>query len=91
MFLSRFPLKVKVFTLFKKQTNKQQTGATLCLLSVSQVVAIRPNRRINHIPSTAEDEEEEEDHDDVVILEKKIRTSSMSEQALKVCLKEIKR
>ncbi|XP_031411257.1 lon protease homolog 2, peroxisomal-like [Meleagris gallopavo] len=56
-----------------------------------RVVAIRPNRRINHIPSTAEDEEEEEDHDDVVILEKKIRTSSMSEQALKVCLKEIKR
>ncbi|XP_054055828.1 lon protease homolog 2, peroxisomal isoform X2 [Rissa tridactyla] len=56
-----------------------------------QVVAIRPNRRINHIPSTTEDEEEEEDHDDVVMLEKKIRTSSMSEQALKVCLKEIKR
>ncbi|NWS44446.1 LONP2 protease, partial [Probosciger aterrimus] len=56
-----------------------------------RVVAIRPNRRTNHIPSTTEDEEEEEDHDDVVMLEKKIRTSSMSEQALKVCLKEIKR
>nr|XP_013796656.1 PREDICTED: lon protease homolog 2, peroxisomal [Apteryx mantelli mantelli] len=56
-----------------------------------QVVAIRPIRRINHIPSATEDEEEEEDHDDVVMLEKKIRTSSMSEQALKVCLKEIKR
>ncbi|KAM9508539.1 lon protease homolog 2, peroxisomal [Guaruba guarouba] len=56
-----------------------------------RVVAIRPNRRSNHIPSTTEDEEEEEDHDDVVMLEKKIRTSSMSEQALKVCLKEIKR
>ncbi|NXJ49190.1 LONP2 protease, partial [Spizaetus tyrannus] len=56
-----------------------------------RVVTIRPNRRINHIPSATEDEEEEEDHDDVVMLEKKIRTSSMSEQALKVCLKEIKR
>ncbi|XP_074769778.1 lon protease homolog 2, peroxisomal isoform X1 [Athene noctua] len=56
-----------------------------------RIVAIRPNRRISHIPSTTEDEEEEEDHDDVVMLEKKIRTSSMSEQALKVCLKEIKR
>uniref|UniRef100_A0A663DV70 Lon protease homolog 2, peroxisomal n=1 Tax=Aquila chrysaetos chrysaetos TaxID=223781 RepID=A0A663DV70_AQUCH len=56
-----------------------------------QVVTIRPNRRINHIPSVTEDEEEEEDHDDVVMLEKRIRTSSMSEQALKVCLKEIKR
>ncbi|XP_066183993.1 lon protease homolog 2, peroxisomal isoform X2 [Sylvia atricapilla] len=55
-----------------------------------QVVAIRPNRRIAH-GSITEDEEEEEDHDDVVMLEKKIRTSSMSEQALKVCLKEIKR
>ncbi|KFU89459.1 Lon protease 2, peroxisomal, partial [Chaetura pelagica] len=56
-----------------------------------RVVAIRPTRRINHIASTTEDEEEEEDHDDVVMLEKKIRTSSMSEQALKICLKEIKR
>ncbi|XP_062355936.1 lon protease homolog 2, peroxisomal isoform X2 [Cinclus cinclus] len=55
-----------------------------------RVVAIRPNRRISH-GSITEDEEEEEDHDDVVVLEKKIRTSSMSEQALKVCLKEIKR
>ncbi|NXM84480.1 LONP2 protease, partial [Oenanthe oenanthe] len=55
-----------------------------------RVVAIRPNRRITH-GSITEDEEEEEDHDDVVMLEKKIRTSSMSEQALKVCLKEIKR
>ncbi|XP_051485017.1 lon protease homolog 2, peroxisomal [Apus apus] len=56
-----------------------------------RVVAIRPTRRMNHIASTTEDEEEEEDHDDVVMLEKKIRTSSMSEQALKICLKEIKR
>ncbi|NWU75125.1 LONP2 protease, partial [Onychorhynchus coronatus] len=56
-----------------------------------RVVAIRPNRRISHVANTTEDEEEEEDHDDVVMLEKKIRTSSMSEQALKVCLKEIKR
>ncbi|NWI19065.1 LONP2 protease, partial [Crypturellus soui] len=56
-----------------------------------RVVAIRPIRRINHIPSATEDEDEEGDNDDVVMLEKKIRTSSMSEQALKVCLKEIKR
>ncbi|CAM2100997.1 lon protease homolog 2, peroxisomal [Caretta caretta] len=56
-----------------------------------RVVAIRPIRRISHIPGTAEDEEEDEDHDDIVMLEKKIRTSSMPEQALKVCVKEIKR
>ncbi|XP_054856187.1 lon protease homolog 2, peroxisomal [Eublepharis macularius] len=53
-----------------------------------RVVAIRPIRRITHI---AEDEEEDEDHDDVVTLEKKIRASSMPEQALKVCVKEVKR
>ncbi|XP_044843547.1 lon protease homolog 2, peroxisomal isoform X3 [Mauremys mutica] len=56
-----------------------------------RVVAIRPIRRINHVPGTAEDEEEDEDHDDIVMLEKKIKTSSMPEQALKVCVKEIKR
>ncbi|XP_006121239.1 lon protease homolog 2, peroxisomal isoform X2 [Pelodiscus sinensis] len=56
-----------------------------------RVVAIRPTRRINHIPGTAEDEEEDEDHDDIVMLEKKIKTSSMPEQALKVCVKEMKR
>uniref|UniRef100_A0ACB8EAB4 Lon protease-like protein 2 n=1 Tax=Sphaerodactylus townsendi TaxID=933632 RepID=A0ACB8EAB4_9SAUR len=53
-----------------------------------RVVAIRPIRRIAHL---ADDEEEDEDHDDIVVLEKKIRTSSMPEQALKVCVKEVKR
>lgn len=56
-----------------------------------RVIAIRPIRRITHIPGTLEDEEEEEDNDDIVMLEKKIRTSSMPEQAHKVCVKEIKR
>lgn len=56
-----------------------------------RVVAIRPIRRLNHIPGTSEEEEEDEDHDDIVVLEKKIRTSSMTEQALKVCMKEVKR
>ncbi|XP_029780668.1 lon protease homolog 2, peroxisomal isoform X2 [Suricata suricatta] len=56
-----------------------------------QVIAIRPIRRITHIPGTLEDEDEDEDHDDIVMLEKKIRTSSMPEQAHKVCVKEIKR
>ncbi|EHB12490.1 Peroxisomal Lon protease-like protein 2 [Heterocephalus glaber] len=56
-----------------------------------QVIAIRPIRRITHIPSTFEDEDDDEDNDDIVMLEKKIRTSSMPEQAHKVCVKEIKR
>ncbi|XP_036043513.1 lon protease homolog 2, peroxisomal isoform X1 [Onychomys torridus] len=56
-----------------------------------RVIAIRPLRRITHIPGTLEDEDEEEDNDDIVMLEKKIKTSSMPEQAHKVCVKEIKR
>lgn len=56
-----------------------------------RVIAIRPIRRITHISSTLEDEDEDEDNDDTVVLEKKIRTSSMPEQAHKVCVKEIKR
>ncbi|KAI5184184.1 lon protease homolog 2, peroxisomal [Manis pentadactyla] len=56
-----------------------------------RVIAIRPIRRITHIPGSLEDEDEEEDNDDIVMLEKKIQTSSMPEQAHKVCVKEIKR
>lgn len=56
-----------------------------------RVIAIRPIKRITHIPGTLEDDEEDEDNDDIVMLEKKIRTSSMPEQAHKVCVKEIKR
>ncbi|XP_015675222.1 lon protease homolog 2, peroxisomal [Protobothrops mucrosquamatus] len=56
-----------------------------------RIVAIRPMRRIGHIPGAMEDEEEDEDHDDIIILEKNIRASRMPEPALKVCLKEVKR
>ncbi|XP_021787623.2 lon protease homolog 2, peroxisomal isoform X4 [Papio anubis] len=56
-----------------------------------RVIAIRPIRRITHISGTLEDEDEDEDNDDIVMLEKKIQTSSMPEQAHKVCVKEIKR
>ncbi|RXM34624.1 Lon protease-like 2, peroxisomal [Acipenser ruthenus] len=62
------------------------------------VVAIRPIRKIGHFPGgqfsldTAEEaEEEDEDSDDIALLEKKIRSASMPEPALKVCVKEIKR
>ncbi|XP_012883335.1 PREDICTED: lon protease homolog 2, peroxisomal [Dipodomys ordii] len=56
-----------------------------------RVIAIRPIRRITHIPGILEDEDEDEDNDDIVMLEKKIKTSNMPEQAHKVCVKEIKR
>ncbi|XP_065781345.1 lon protease homolog 2, peroxisomal isoform X1 [Muntiacus reevesi] len=56
-----------------------------------RVIAIRPMRRITHVPGALADEDEDEDNDDIVMLEKKIRTSSMPEQAHKVCVKEIKR
>ena len=42
-------------------------------------------RRITHVPGALADEDEDEDNDDIVMLEKKIRTSSMPEQAHKVC------
>ena len=47
-------------------------------------------RRITHVPGALADEDEDEDNDDIVMLEKMIRTSSMPEQAHKVCVKEIK-
>ncbi|KAI4534190.1 hypothetical protein MG293_015050 [Ovis ammon polii] len=56
-----------------------------------RVIAIRPMRRITHVSGALADEDEDEDNDDIVMLEKKIRTSSMPEQAHKVCVKEIKR
>ncbi|XP_057567606.1 lon protease homolog 2, peroxisomal isoform X2 [Hippopotamus amphibius kiboko] len=56
-----------------------------------RIIAIRPIRRLAHIPGTVEDEDEDEDNDDIVMLEKKIRTSSMPEQAHRVCVKELKR
>ncbi|XP_058011640.1 lon protease homolog 2, peroxisomal [Ahaetulla prasina] len=56
-----------------------------------RIIAIRPMRRIGHIPGAMEDEDEDEDHDDIIMLEKKIRASRMPEQALKVCIKEVKR
>ncbi|XP_008150604.2 lon protease homolog 2, peroxisomal isoform X1 [Eptesicus fuscus] len=57
-----------------------------------RVIAIRPMRRVTHVPGALEEEEEEEeDSDDVVLLERKVRSSSMPEQARRVCLKEVKR
>lgn len=59
-------------------------------------IAIRPFRRLNQIPGKqfsidAEEDEEDDDVDDMAMLEKKIKSSSMPEPALKVCIKEIKR
>lgn len=57
-----------------------------------RVIAIRPMRRVTHLPGALEEEEEEEeDSDDVILLERKVRSSSMPEQARRVCLKEVKR
>ncbi|XP_053304912.1 lon protease homolog 2, peroxisomal [Spea bombifrons] len=60
-----------------------------------RVVAIRPLRKIGGIGgkqfSLENTEDEEEDSDDIILLEKKIKSSNMPEQALKVCVKEIKR
>uniref|UniRef100_A0A4W3K7V3 Lon peptidase 2, peroxisomal n=1 Tax=Callorhinchus milii TaxID=7868 RepID=A0A4W3K7V3_CALMI len=61
-----------------------------------RVVTIRPIRRNNSIsgkrfPLDTAEEEEDDDVDDIIMLEKKIRNANIPEQALKVCMKEIKR
>ncbi|XP_069757754.1 lon protease homolog 2, peroxisomal [Narcine bancroftii] len=61
-----------------------------------RIVAIRSIRKNNQIPGRPLhldllEQEDEDDGDDVVILEKKIKGTNMPEQAMKVCMKEIKR
>ncbi|XP_067905484.1 lon protease homolog 2, peroxisomal [Heterodontus francisci] len=62
-----------------------------------RIVAIRPIRRNNQVPGrplhldAVEEEDDDEDGDDIVMLEKKIKSTNMPEQAMKVCIKEIKR
>ncbi|KAM8946685.1 lon protease homolog 2, peroxisomal isoform 2-T2 [Pelodytes ibericus] len=60
-----------------------------------RVVAIRPLRKLGGMagkPFSLENpEEEDEDSDDMILLERKIKSSSMSEPALKICMKEMKR
>ncbi|XP_043562859.1 lon protease homolog 2, peroxisomal [Chiloscyllium plagiosum] len=62
-----------------------------------RIVAIRSIRRNNQIPGrplhldAVEEEDDDEDSDDIVMLEKKIKNSNIPEQAMKVCMKEVKR
>ncbi|XP_059848891.1 lon protease homolog 2, peroxisomal [Hypanus sabinus] len=64
-----------------------------------KIVTIRPIRKNNQIPGRQlhlealeqEDDDDDDDGDDIVILEKKIKSINMPEQAMKVCIKEIKR
>ncbi|XP_078400450.1 lon protease homolog 2, peroxisomal isoform X3 [Cetorhinus maximus] len=62
-----------------------------------RIVAIRPFRRNNQVPGrplyldTVEEEDDDDDGDDIIMLEKKIKNTNMPEQAMKVCIKEIKR
>ncbi|KAM4721296.1 lon protease homolog 2, peroxisomal [Rhinophrynus dorsalis] len=60
-----------------------------------RIVAIRPLRKAGGIPSkpfSLENmDDDEDDSDDIIMLERKIKSSNMPEQALKVCMKEIKR
>ncbi|XP_051884543.1 lon protease homolog 2, peroxisomal [Pristis pectinata] len=64
-----------------------------------RIVAIRPIRKNNQILGRPlhldaleqEDDDDGDDSDDIAILEKKIKSANMPEQAMKVCIKEIKR
>uniref|UniRef100_A0A4W3JQV6 Lon protease homolog n=1 Tax=Callorhinchus milii TaxID=7868 RepID=A0A4W3JQV6_CALMI len=86
----------------EQYTNGSDAAGELNVLSEQfyeyaiQVVTIRPIRRNNSIsgkrfPLDTAEEEEDDDVDDIIMLEKKIRNANIPEQALKVCMKEIKR
>ncbi|XP_075694500.1 lon protease homolog 2, peroxisomal [Rhinoderma darwinii] len=60
-----------------------------------RVVAIRPLRKLGggagKTFSLENTEDDDEDSDDIILLEKKIKSCSMPEPAMKVCVKEMKR
>uniref|UniRef100_A0A8C5R1I7 Lon protease homolog 2, peroxisomal n=1 Tax=Leptobrachium leishanense TaxID=445787 RepID=A0A8C5R1I7_9ANUR len=60
-----------------------------------RVVAIRPLRKLGGLAgkpfSLDTVDDDDEDSDDIMLLEKKIKSLNMSEQAMKLCIKEIKR
>ncbi|XP_044130571.1 lon protease homolog 2, peroxisomal [Bufo gargarizans] len=60
-----------------------------------RIVAIRPLRKLGGgaaKPFSLDDtEDDDEDSDDIILLEKKIKSCSMPEPAMKVCTKEMKR
>ncbi|KAG8437331.1 hypothetical protein GDO86_008146 [Hymenochirus boettgeri] len=61
-----------------------------------RIVTIRPLKKVGNISGKQFsleniDDEDDEDSDDILILEKKMKSSNMPEQALKVCVKEMKR
>lgn len=61
-----------------------------------RIVTIRSIRKNNQIPGgqlhlDGLEQEDDDDGDDIVMLEKKIKSTNMPEQAMKVCMKELKR
>ncbi|XP_072278565.1 lon protease homolog 2, peroxisomal [Pyxicephalus adspersus] len=60
-----------------------------------RVVAIRPLKKLGGISgkgfSLENADDDDDDSDDILMLEKKVKSCSMPEQALKVCMKEMKR
>ncbi|XP_032892281.1 lon protease homolog 2, peroxisomal isoform X1 [Amblyraja radiata] len=61
-----------------------------------RIVTIRSIRKNNQIPGgqlhfNGLEQEDDDDGDDIVMLEKKIKSTNMPEQAMKVCMKELKR
>lgn len=59
-------------------------------------MTIRSIRKNNQFPGgqlhlDGLEQEDDDDGDDIVMLEKKIKSTNMPEQAMKVCMKELKR
>lgn len=57
----------------------------------AQVLSLRKGAEFPGQNIVLDGEDEDEDGDDSSVLERKIRAASMSDAALKVCLKELKR
>ncbi|KAG8144093.1 hypothetical protein E2320_001215 [Naja naja] len=60
-------------------------------LLVRQIEGLKLLQKTRKHKQDDDKREEDEDHDDIIVLEKKIRASRMPEQALKVCIKEVKK
>ncbi|XP_073411090.1 lon protease homolog 2, peroxisomal [Dendrobates tinctorius] len=58
-----------------------------------RIIAIRPLRKLGAAKqhSLESTDDDDEDSDDIILLEKKMKSCSMPEPALKVCMKEMKR
>lgn len=79
------------FSFTKEEKHIWAGNQKLHCFTLVQVLSVRkgggfPGRQFN-----LDEEDEDEDGDDMTVLERKVHGANMSEAALRVCLKELKR